>query len=116
VFCFSDLLALGALRTLQECGVSVPADMDIIGVDDIEEGQYSFPSLTTVSPDKDELAQVAVDLLLARIAGYDGPPEDKTISHRLVFRESSPVRAVSRRAMPSTDDGTPGPAPRPVGR
>jgi DNA-binding LacI/PurR family transcriptional regulator len=96
VFCFSDLLALGALRTLQECGVSVPADMDVIGVDDVEDGQYSFPSLTTVSPDKDELAQVAVDLLMARIAGYDGPPQDKTISHRLVFRESSPVHAVGR--------------------
>jgi DNA-binding LacI/PurR family transcriptional regulator len=99
VFCFSDLLALGALRTLQECGVSVPADMDVIGVDDIEDGQYSFPSLTTVSPDKDELAQVAVDLLMTRISGHSGPPQDKTISHRIVFRESSPVHAVSRRGV-----------------
>jgi DNA-binding LacI/PurR family transcriptional regulator len=102
VFCFSDLLALGALRTLQECGVSVPADMDVIGFDDIEDGEYSFPSLTTVSPDKDELAQVAVDLLMARIGGHDGPPQDKTISHRLVFRESSPVHAVGRWTPPAT--------------
>lgn len=95
VFCFSDLLAIGALRTLFECGISVPDDMDVIGVDDIEDGQYCFPSLTTVSPDKEELAQVAVRMLIERISGYEGPPRDYTVSHRIVFRESSPVRRVA---------------------
>lgn len=98
VFCFSDLLAIGALRTLQECGLSVPDDIDVIGVDDIEDGQYSFPSLTTVSPDKEELARLSVDLLMHRITGDDSPPHDRTISHRIVFRESSPVRPASRSA------------------
>jgi DNA-binding LacI/PurR family transcriptional regulator len=109
VFCFSDLLALGALRTLQECGISVPADMDVVGVDDIEDGQFSFPSLTTVSPDKEELAEVAVDLLMARIGGSTAHPHDVTISHRLVLRESSPLLSVSRRsgAGPSLDGGRP---------
>jgi DNA-binding LacI/PurR family transcriptional regulator len=113
VFCFSDLLALGALRTLHECGVAVPTDIDVIGFDDIEEGQYSFPSLTTVSPDKGELARVAVDLLMARISGSDGPPQDRKISHRIAFRESSPLLSASRRVavVPGLDEVFPGPRP-----
>ena len=50
-FCFNDLLALGALRTALVAGLSVPGDLAIAGWDDIEDGRYSTPTLTTVSPD-----------------------------------------------------------------
>jgi DNA-binding LacI/PurR family transcriptional regulator len=89
VFCFSDLLALGALRTALIRGVAVPSELGIIGFDDIEDGRFSTPTLTTVRPDKKELAAHTVDLLLRRLAGFDGPPISHVIGHELVHREST---------------------------
>ena len=50
VFCFNDLLALGAPRTILQAGLQVPQDIALVGFDDIEDGRYSTPSLTTISP------------------------------------------------------------------
>lgn len=91
VFCFSDLLALGALRAAYEAGVQVPDDVAVIGIDDIEEGQFSIPTLTTITPDKAQLARLAVSLLRDRMKSRDPSPQYVTASvgHRLVVREST---------------------------
>ncbi|WP_129668351.1 LacI family DNA-binding transcriptional regulator [Phytoactinopolyspora endophytica] len=93
VFCMNDVLAIGALRTLAERGVSVPEDVAVIGFDDIAEGRYSVPSLTTIAPDKEQLANVAVDALMQRIsAGRNAPPRELHIDFNLVIRESTAGR------------------------
>src|SRR4051794_40178323 len=89
VVCFNDLLALGLLRGLAEAGVRVPDDIAVIGVDDVEDGRYVRPSLSTVALDKRQIADAAVELLAARVAGDDGPPRTVTAGHRLVVREST---------------------------
>jgi DNA-binding LacI/PurR family transcriptional regulator len=88
--CFTDELALGAIRTLADRGLAVPGDVAVVGIDDIEDGRYSVPRLTTVAPDKDELAVVAVDTLLAAVAGQRAVRADVVVPHRLVVRESAP--------------------------
>ncbi|MGY1454736.1 LacI family DNA-binding transcriptional regulator [Streptomyces sp. SS8] len=97
VFCFNDLLALGALRTALTSGLRVPDDLALAGFDDIEDGRYSTPTLTTISPDKARIARTAVELLDARIggsgrggrpAGDDGRHEVEA-DYRLVVREST---------------------------
>lgn len=90
VFCFNDLLAIGALRALADAGLSVPDDVAVVGFDDIEDGRYHSPSLTTISPDLDWLAENAVGLLLERIAGT-GPAErrDLAVPYTLQVREST---------------------------
>jgi DNA-binding LacI/PurR family transcriptional regulator len=72
VFCFNDLLALGALRTIHDAGLRVPDDVAVVGFDDIEDGRFSTPSLTTVRPDKQRIATLAVELLAGRIDGSTG--------------------------------------------
>lgn len=90
VFAFNDLLALGALRTCYDRGVSVPDDVAIVGFDDIEDGHYSVPSLSTVSPDKPQIARMAVEFLISRLGGdVLSPARETTVRHRLVVRESS---------------------------
>jgi DNA-binding LacI/PurR family transcriptional regulator len=69
VFCFNDLLALGALRAALAAGLRVPGDIAIAGFDDIEDGRYSTPTLTTIAPDKERIGHLAVELLDARISG-----------------------------------------------
>ena len=91
LLCLNDHLALGAVRALHEQGRSVPDDLDVVGFDDIEAGRFSIPTLTTVAPPKEELARVAVDLLLRRIEEpSDGSmPVEHVVGHRLIVRESS---------------------------
>jgi len=90
VFCFNDLVALGALRTLIQRGVRIPDDVAIVGFDDIEDGRFSTPTLTTISPDKEQIARVAVSLLLDRLDGRTGaPPQEIRADYRLIPREST---------------------------
>jgi DNA-binding LacI/PurR family transcriptional regulator len=89
VFCFSDQLALGALRAVADVGLRVPEDVALVGFDDIEDGRYAVPTLTTVSPDKDRLARLALQVLRDRLAGDDAPARVLTAPHRLVVRASS---------------------------
>ncbi|MFI9641774.1 LacI family DNA-binding transcriptional regulator [Micromonospora sp. NPDC051925] len=90
VFCFNDTLALGALRALHEAGLGVPGDVAVAGFDDIEDGRFSVPTLTTVTPDKERIARLAVDLLAGRLAGdRDAPPRELTAPHHLTPREST---------------------------
>ncbi len=92
LFCFNDLLALGALRRLHELGVRVPTDVAVVGVDDIEDGRYATPTLTTIRPDKARIAQLAVQLLADRLDTSDGAPRparELEAPYDLVVREST---------------------------
>lgn len=90
VFCYNDLLALGAIRTLLSRGVRVPEDVAVVGFDDIEAGRFNTPSLTTISPNKSTIAWLAVDRLIARLGerAEDGPIE-LWAPYELVIREST---------------------------
>jgi DNA-binding LacI/PurR family transcriptional regulator len=90
VFCFNDLLALGALHALHEAGLSIPEDMAVVGFDDIEETRYSYPTLTTISPDKAQIAQLAIEFLLGRINGTRKEPAERVeVPFELKIRQSS---------------------------
>jgi DNA-binding LacI/PurR family transcriptional regulator len=92
VLCFNDLLALGVLRAAYECGLRVPQDLAVVGIDDIEEASYAIPSLTTIAPDRAGLAREAVAALVARITGGPGEPARRLVGHRLIIRESTAGR------------------------
>jgi DNA-binding LacI/PurR family transcriptional regulator len=99
VLCFADLLALGALRTLLAAGRQVPGDVALVGFDDIEDSRFSTPTLTTIRPDKQQIARLAVSFLLSRIAdGLDTSPREVQARHELVVRESTAGRPESRPA------------------
>lgn len=87
--CANDQLALGAMHALRVAGVRVPDDVAVVGWDNIEDGEYSDPPLTTIAPDADLLASTAVDLLVRRIEGSEEPPAVHIVPHRLVVRGSS---------------------------
>ena len=91
VFTLTDTLGLGVLRALGEAGVRVPEDVAVLGFDNIDEGRFSIPSLSTVEPGRDEIAQVAVDMLVERIneKGDRMPPRQILADYRIVGREST---------------------------
>ena len=73
VFAASDLMALGAMRTLTELGRRVPDDVAVIGFDDLREAQLAVPPLTTVRQPVGELGRTMTRVLLGRIAGQVVP-------------------------------------------
>jgi DNA-binding LacI/PurR family transcriptional regulator len=89
IFCFSDLLALGAIRAVFDSGLDVPGDVAIVGMDDIEEGRFARPSLSTVSLDTPDLARFAIHRIHARITGSETEAAEIVVPHRVIVRESS---------------------------
>ncbi len=89
LFCFSDELAIGALRELHEHGIPVPKQMKVVGFDDIDESRFSIPTLTSIRPDKAAIAKAALTMLLDRVQGTDVKPRDVRVAHQLINRESS---------------------------
>ena len=67
IFCFNDVMALGAISAITERGLSVPNDISIIGYDNIHNSRFYAPPLTTVHQSKSRLGTKALDLLLERI-------------------------------------------------
>ena len=91
VFAFNDTLALGAMRVLQEAGIRVPGDVAVVGFDNLDEAQYSLPSLTTIDPGREEIAETAVRVLLERIEAKDSatPTRELFADFSIVEREST---------------------------
>ncbi|SDT34535.1 LacI family DNA-binding transcriptional regulator [Microlunatus soli] len=89
IVCANDLLAIGLMHAFRLNGVRVPADIAVIGWDDVPEGSFTQPTLSTVSPDLDAVASAAVRILLRRIEDPATAPTGQVTPHRLVIREST---------------------------
>lgn len=89
VFCFNDMVATGVLRKLHDRGIRVPDEISVVGFDDVDESRFTHPTLSTVAPDKVEIARQALRLLNERIDGSKEPTQDIRIPYRLAIRESS---------------------------
>ncbi|MFD2092670.1 LacI family DNA-binding transcriptional regulator [Blastococcus deserti] len=96
VFLANDQMALGLLSALHQEGIEVPADVSVVGFDDLPESPYFTPPLTTVRQDFAELGRRGVALVLARLRGEELHPD--AVPAPLLVRSSTgpaPVRAGS---------------------
>jgi LacI family transcriptional regulator len=87
----NDAMALGLLRALHERGVSVPGDVAVAGFDNIAQGRFSIPSLTTVDLQAARQAETAVDLLARLVDVVEGEPvaASALVQPEMVIREST---------------------------
>jgi DNA-binding LacI/PurR family transcriptional regulator len=89
-FVSNDLVAVDLIETLEEGGVQVPADVSVVGFDDIAIAGLARVSLTTIVQPRDELARLGMELLMRRIEGGDGLPlEQVRLEPVLVVRSST---------------------------
>jgi DNA-binding LacI/PurR family transcriptional regulator len=90
VFAMNDAMALGVLHVLHDRRVRVPGEVAVIGFDDIDDGAYSAPTLSTISPGREQIARTAVDLLRRRIADSSARPYEQVVAdYAVVVREST---------------------------
>jgi DNA-binding LacI/PurR family transcriptional regulator len=89
IFAANDAMAIGVLRALHVAGRRVPADVSLVGFDDIPEARYLTPPLTTVRQDFDEVGRESFGLLLAAIDGDPDKPLKLTFTPELIVRDST---------------------------
>ena len=89
VICFNDLVALGVLSACPTLGIEVGRDLKVVGFDDIEDGQDSYPSLTTVSCNIPDFASSAAGQIVDWIKEGKAPPASARSPVRLVVRAST---------------------------
>lgn len=92
IFGLNDAIALGAMHELLIRGVTVPVDVAVAGFDDIDEARFASPSLTTVSPGMEEIAERSIQLLIDRIEGGEAAAEGRHVEagFELKVRDSAP--------------------------
>jgi LacI family transcriptional regulator len=69
IFATADVSAMGAIDAARARGLEVPADLSVVGFDDVPQAQVSFPALTTVRQPLEDSGRQAVQMLLRLIAG-----------------------------------------------
>lgn len=90
IYAFNDEYAIALLAALRDCGICVPAEIAVVGTDDIMVSEYVRPALTTICFDNLSLAERAVDMLVARHRGEAFHDElARPLIPRLIVRSSS---------------------------
>ena len=85
----SDAIAIGAIRGLRDRGLSIPADISVVGFDDIELAETTDPPLTTVHQPIRGKGEEAARLLLSVLAGREEPAGHRRLATRLIVRAST---------------------------
>ena len=89
VFAVSDRTALGAIQAIEEAGLRVPADVSIVGFDDMPPDVYPAPALTTVTSKRLEMGHIAMQRLHQIIKRPRDAPFNIVMPCQLVIRNSS---------------------------
>lgn len=93
ILCANDLIAVGALHALLAAGKRVGEEVALVGMDDTDLAEMSFPQLSSVSLGSAERGRLAAELLLARLAEPGRPAQRITVAPTLVVRASSDIAA-----------------------
>lgn len=88
VICSNDSMAIGAMKVIRESGYKIPADISIIGFDDILVASRVFPSLTTNVAPIEEMAAKAVEILLSEVSGEQAAYLHVILEAKLAIRGS----------------------------
>jgi LacI family transcriptional regulator len=89
VVCSNDLTAIGVLHCLFEAGKQVPADLSVIGFDDVHIAQFMLPPLTTVRMSCADIAQVAFATLRHRIEPGSARHAARPVETSLIVRQTT---------------------------
>ncbi|ELY5873173.1 ribose operon transcriptional repressor RbsR [Cronobacter sakazakii] len=89
VFMGNDAMAVGAYQALYQAGLRIPQDIALVGYDDIELASYMTPPLTTIHQPKDELGELAIDVLIHRMAQPELQQQRLQLTPELMVRGSA---------------------------
>lgn len=89
----NDLMAIGVMKACEEAGLSIPGDVAVVGMDNLDIASRVYPKLTSVSLEQEEIGRNAARVLMKRLQGDSTKSGGIKLEPRLVVRKSS-VRTV----------------------
>ncbi len=89
VFCYNDMVAIGALLACRERAIPVPEACSVVGFDNIALTRYVFPPLTTVHQPKRTMGQIGMKMLLELVEGREVSPKHRVLPPELIVRGST---------------------------
>ena len=88
-FADNDMIALGAMKALQERGYRIPEDVSIVGFDDLSFSAISSPALTTLRVPNKEMGKIAVRRLVELVEGIGTDTVTKTqVCPSIIYRDT----------------------------
>lgn len=91
LFAASDMIAIGAIRAIQEAGLKVPQDIALVGFDDTAGASSYQPALTTVRQQTYKLGSTAAELMIDLLESENTPaPRQIVLPTELIVRETAP--------------------------
>jgi len=90
----NDQIAVAAIKAARDLGISIPAQLSIVGFDDMPDAALMQPALTTIKQPFDDVGKAATRLLLQMLSGEAVPTERVLVAPRLVVRETTAPPAV----------------------
>ena len=91
LFAFNDVSAIGAIRALDEMGLRVPADVSVLGFDDVYAAAFHNPALTTIRQPLFEMGSIAAKTLLERLSNgaTSEVPREVSVEPTIIVRQST---------------------------
>ncbi|WP_432460077.1 MULTISPECIES: LacI family DNA-binding transcriptional regulator [unclassified Agarivorans] len=88
LFCFNDMMALGAMKAATQLGIKVPQQLSIVGFDDLLFAEYTNPELTTIRQPQEDIGKIAMHTLLKILTGGK-VNQDTVVPTQLLVRSSA---------------------------
>ena len=90
LFCFNDLVAIGALQSCNQLGISIPDQLAVIGYDNIPMASWVTPTLTTCKVNFEDMGKAATRLLINQINDCSDDCNNLVLEPQLIIRDSAP--------------------------
>ncbi|WP_287799629.1 LacI family DNA-binding transcriptional regulator [Acidiphilium sp.] len=87
-FCADDVLSIGALSAIHEKGLSVPGDIGVIGLNDMELASWAGIDLTTIKQPFAAIVEASIDIIQSRFSNPDRLPEARLFPCRIIERST----------------------------
>ena len=92
-FCGDDVLSIGAMSAIKDAGLSVPDDIGILGLNDMEMAGWQSFNLTTIRQPVEQIISASIDLVVAMLNDPQRRPEAKLFPSKLIERGTLKARA-----------------------
>jgi len=89
VFASYDQMAIGAIHAIREAGLKIPADIAVIGIDNISIAQYVEGGITTIASPYEDMVAIGINILMKRVVSPGNTPQQVALRPRLIIRKTT---------------------------
>ena len=93
IFLVSDQIAAPVLRAAHDCGIRIPEDLKVVGCDNLNDGAYYVPALTTIELDRYEQGRAALRMVVKSLENPGKTFRHESFPAKVVYRESLSERS-----------------------